>query len=50
MRGLNKILPGTGRGTAIAVEGACQAQPPLRQSPCDCHLPVPGRISGVANI
>jgi hypothetical protein len=42
MRPFDQILPGTGRGTAIAVEGACQAQPP--QSPCDRHLPVPGRI------
>jgi hypothetical protein len=44
MRAFDQILPGTGRGTAIAVEGACQAPPPLRQSPCDRHLPVPGRI------
>jgi hypothetical protein len=44
MRSHHQILPGAERGTAIAVEGACQAQSPLRQSPCDRHLPVPGRI------
>jgi hypothetical protein len=45
MMGLNKILPGTGRGTIRRmVEGAHQAHPPLRQSPCDRHLPVQGRI------